>query len=290
MQSWRRDARVIALALACAAACRGDQAASEAREVGTAAARRDEGAPLPTESPRPASAIAPGRYAEDVDLAGGLPLSISIETLGGVSTVIIPRGTTLPARKQEMFSTASDNQASVEVHVLQGERKMARDNRSLARFHLDGIPPAPRGVPQIEVTFEVAADGTVSVTARDNATSKQQQVTVTGSSSGPMTRATLEGILADATAHEAADETASAAAELRNELDALVANTKRFLKESGAKVPAAQRQSIERELRHAERVLAAEIDAIGADEPREVTRRLEEAVHRATETLYRATP
>ena len=119
---------------------------------------------------------------KDVLLLDVTPLSLGIETLGGVTTVLIPRNTTIPTKKSEVFSTADDNQTTVEIHVLQGEREMARDNRTLGKFHLDGIPPAPRGTPQIEVTFDIDANGIVHVSAKDLGTGKEQSMTITGGS------------------------------------------------------------------------------------------------------------
>ena len=139
---------------------------------------------------------------KDLLLLDVTPLSLGIETLGGVMTTLIPRNTTIPTRKSEMFSTAADNQTSVEVHVLQGERPMARDNRTLGKFHLVGIPPAPRGVPQIEVTFDIDANGIVNVSAKDMATGKEQKITITASSG--LSKDEVDRMMKDAEAH--ADE------------------------------------------------------------------------------------
>src|SRR5213079_3155140 len=141
---------------------------------------------------------------KDVLLLDVTPLSLGIETLGGVMTVLIPRNTTIPTRKSEIFSTATDNQTNGEVHVLQGERQMARDNRTLGRFQLVGLPPAPRGVPQIEVAFDIDANGIVSVSAKDVATGKEQKITIAGSSG--LTKDDVERMVKDAEAHAAEDK------------------------------------------------------------------------------------
>jgi molecular chaperone DnaK len=155
---------------------------------------------------------------KDVLLLDVTPLSLGIETLGGVSTVLIPRNTTIPAKKSEIFSTATDNQTSVEVHVLQGERSMARDNRTLGRFHLTGLPPAPRGLPQIEVTFDIDANGIVNVTAADKATGKEQKITISGASG--LNKSEVERLVKEAQASAADDAKKRDEVEARNRAEA----------------------------------------------------------------------
>jgi molecular chaperone DnaK len=155
---------------------------------------------------------------KDVLLLDVTPLSLGIETLGGVTTVLIPRNTTIPAKKSEIFSTASDNQTSVEVHVLQGERSMARDNRTMGRFHLTGLPPAPRGLPQIEVTFDIDANGIVNVTAMDKATGKEQKITITGASG--LSKDEVAAKVKEAEAHAAEDAKQRDEVETRNRAEA----------------------------------------------------------------------
>jgi molecular chaperone DnaK len=155
---------------------------------------------------------------KDVLLLDVTPLSLGIETLGGVSTVLIPRNTTIPAKKSEIFSTATDNQASVEVHVLQGERSLARDNRTLGRFQLTGLPPAPRGLPQIEVAFDIDANGIVNVTATDKATGKEQRITITGASG--LSKDEVNRMVKDAEAHAADDKTRREEIDTRNRAEA----------------------------------------------------------------------
>src|SRR5919106_3839604 len=166
---------------------------------------------------------------KDVLLLDVTPLSLGIETLGGVMTTLIPRNTTIPTRKSEVFSTAADNQPSVEIHVLQGEREMARDNRTLGRFTLEGIPPAPRGVPQIEVTFDIDANGIVSVKAKDLGTNKEQSITITGASG--LDKGDIDRMVKDAEAHAQEDSERRKAVETRNQLDSLVYQTEKLLKE-----------------------------------------------------------
>jgi molecular chaperone DnaK len=163
-----------------------------------------------------------------------------------VSTPLIPRNTTIPTRKSEVFSTASDSQTSVEIHVHQGERSMARDNRTLGRFHLDGIPPAPRGVPQIEVTFDIDANGIVHVSAKDRATGKEQSMTITGQSS--LSKDNIEQMVKDAEAHAEEDRQRKEEAEVRNTADTLVYQTEKLLREQGDKISADEKQGVEEKL------------------------------------------
>jgi molecular chaperone DnaK len=180
---------------------------------------------------------------KDLLLLDVTPLSLGIETLGGVLTTLIARNTTIPTRKSETFSTAADGQTSVEVHVLQGERPMARDNRTLGKFHLDGIPSAPRGVPQIEVTFDIDANGIVNVQAKDKGTGKEQKITITASSG--LSKDEVDRMMKDAEAHAADDKDRKEAVETRNRADQAVYAAEKFLKESGEKLGASDRMAIE---------------------------------------------
>jgi molecular chaperone DnaK len=179
----------------------------------------------------------------DVLLLDVTPLTLGIETLGGVMTPMISANTTIPTRKSEIFSTASDNQPSVEIHVLQGERPMAIDNRSLGRFHLDGIPPAPRGIPQIEVTFDIDANGILHVSAKDKATNKEQSIRITSSSG--LSKEEVEKMKSDAQAHAAEDRKRKESVETRNQADNLVFQTRKQLKELGDKMTSEARSKIE---------------------------------------------
>jgi len=180
---------------------------------------------------------------KDVLLLDVTPLTLGIETLGGVMTPMIPANTTIPTRKTEIFSTATDNQTSVEIHVLQGERPMARDNRSLGRFHLDGIPPAPRGIPQIEVTFDIDANGILSVHAKDKATNKEQNIRIESSSG--LSKEEIEKMKAEAQRNAAEDKKKKEEIDLKNQADALVYSTEKQLKEFGDKISAPNKQKIE---------------------------------------------
>jgi molecular chaperone DnaK len=180
---------------------------------------------------------------KDLLLLDVTPLSLGIETLGGVLTPLISRNTTIPTKKSEVFSTAADGQTSVEVHVLQGERPMARDNRTLGKFHLDGIPPAPRGVPQIEVTFDIDANGIVNVQAKDKGTGKEQKITITASSG--LTKDEVDRMMKDAESHAADDKARKEEVETRNRADQAVYGAEKFLKESGDKLAPADRLAIE---------------------------------------------
>jgi len=171
---------------------------------------------------------------KDILLVDVTPLSLGIETLGGVNTVLIERNTAIPTSKSQIFSTAADNQPGVEVHILQGERPMAIDNKSLGKFMLDGIPPAPRGVPQIEVTLDIDSNGILNVKAQDKATSKEQHITITGSSN--LTDADIERMKKEAEAHAEEDKQKKAAIEIRNKADSLIHQSEKTLKDAGDKV------------------------------------------------------
>ncbi|MBE0558629.1 MAG: Hsp70 family protein, partial [Proteobacteria bacterium] len=180
----------------------------------------------------------------DVLLLDVTPLSLGIETLGGVSTAMIPANTTIPHRKSEIFSTATDSQPSVEIHVLQGERPMAVDNRTLGKFHLDGIPPSPRGVPQIEVTFDIDANGILHVSAKDKGTGKEQSIRITSSSG--LSKEEIERMKADAQSHAADDRKRKEETEVKNQADNLVFQTRKQLKDLGDKIDAPVKSKIEK--------------------------------------------
>lgn len=179
----------------------------------------------------------------DVLLLDVTPLTLGIETLGGVMTPMIPANTTIPTKKSEVFSTATDSQTSVEIHILQGERPMARDNRSLGRFHLDGIPPAPRGVPQVEVVFDIDANGILNVSAKDKASNKEQNIRITSSSG--LAKEDIEKMKRDAQEHSAEDKKRKEDIEVRNQADNLVYSTEKQLKDLGDKLPADGKAKIE---------------------------------------------
>jgi len=220
---------------------------------------------------------------KDLLLLDVTPLSLGIETLGGVMTTLIPRNTTIPTKKSEIFTTAADSQTSVEVHVLQGERPMARDNRTLGKFHLIGIPPAPRGVPQIEVTFDIDANGILNVSARDTATGKQQNITITASSG--LTKDEVERMVKDAEAHAAEDTKRKEEIEARNQTDSLVYSTERTLSEHGAKLAEADRKAIDEALIEARDALKGE----DVDRMKRAQETLTRASHKLAEIMYRET-
>jgi molecular chaperone DnaK len=184
-----------------------------------------------------------GGEVKDVLLLDVTPLSLGLETLGGVMTTLIERNTTIPVKKSEVFSTAEDNQTAVDIHVLQGERPMAADNMSLGRFRLEGIPPAPRGIPQVEVTFDIDANGIINVTAQDKATGKEQKVTITASTN--LSQDEIENMVEQAREHEAEDRKRRELIEARNNADSLAYQTEKTLSDLGDKVPASERQSIQ---------------------------------------------
>ncbi|MBV8970634.1 MAG: molecular chaperone DnaK, partial [Verrucomicrobia bacterium] len=198
---------------------------------------------------------------KDVLLLDVTPLTLAIETAGGIATPMIPRNTTIPTRKSQIFSTYSDNQPGVEIKVLQGERPMSRDNKNLGTFHLDGIPPAPRGVPQIEVTFDIDSNGILNVSAKDLGTGKEQKISITGSSG--LTKDEVERLRHDAESHAEEDRKSRELAEARNNADSLAYQSEKQLKELGDKVPADQKESVEAAIKAVRDALAGDdADAI----------------------------
>ena len=222
---------------------------------------------------------------KDILLLDVTPLSLSIETLGGVSTVLIPRNTTIPTRKSETFSTAADNQTSVEVHVSQGERPMAKDNRTLGKFHLTGIPSAPRGVPQVEVTFDIDANGILNVTAKDKATNKEQNITITASSG--ISDSEIDQMVKDAEANEEGDKQRREAIEARNQLDSLLYGTKKIVEENGDKISDEDKLRAEEEFKSAEAVLEEHKDPTDPDPLRAALESLQTVAHKVAEVMYK---
>jgi molecular chaperone DnaK len=232
------------------------------------------------------AAVQAGVLAGDVKdllLLDVTPLTLSIETMGGVATAMINRNTTIPTKKTETFSTAADSQTEVEVHVLQGERPMAAQNRTLGKFKLSGIPAAPRGVPQIEVTFDIDANGILNVTAKDNATGKDQKITITSSSG--LSKEEVERMAKDAEAHAAEDKEQREAVEARNGLDSMVYNTEKMLKESGDKVAATDKTDVEAALADAKKTLEGTPSAAELNAAKE---KLTTVSHKLAEAMYKA--
>ncbi len=221
---------------------------------------------------------------KDLLLLDVTPLSLGIETLGGVSTTLIPRNTTIPTRKSETFSTAADNQTSVEVKVLQGERPLARDNRVLGEFHLVGLPSAPRGVPQIEVTFDIDANGIVNVTAKDKATGKEQNITITASSG--LAKDEVDRMMKEAELHAEEDKARRDEIEQRNQADQAVYGAQQMLEKSGDKLSSTEREPLEAAIAEVKK-------ALESGEEASLTQALEQltsAQHKAAETLYKQAP
>jgi molecular chaperone DnaK len=220
---------------------------------------------------------------KDLLLLDVTPLTLAIETLGGVATQIIPRNTTIPTKKTETFSTAADSQTEVEVHVLQGERPLAAQNRTLGKFKLAGIPPAPRGVPQIEVTFDIDANGILNVTAKDNATGKDTRITITSSSG--LSKDEVEKMAKEAEAHSAEDKEKREEIEARNSLDGLVYNIEKMLKDNNDKIQGPERSEVESVLAESKSTLAG---SPSSSELKAAHEKLTQASHKLAEVLYKA--
>jgi molecular chaperone DnaK len=221
---------------------------------------------------------------KDLLLLDVTPLTLAIETLGGVATPMIPRNTTIPTKKAETFSTAADSQTEVEVHVLQGERPMAAQNRTLGKFKLAGIPPAPRGIPQIEVTFDIDANGILNVTAKDNATGKDTRITITSSSG--LSKEEVERMAKDAESHAAEDKEKRDEIEARNQLDGMVYNIEKMLKDAGDKVQASDKTDVEAALAESKKTLEG---TPSSKEMRDAYEKLTASSHKLAEAMYKAT-
>ena len=249
----------------------------------------------PNKSVNPDEVVAIGAALQGGVLAGDVkdlllldvtPLSLGVETLGGVMTRLIERNTTIPTKKAETFSTASDGQTSVEIKVLQGEREMAGDNKLLGVFSLVGIPPAPRGMPQVEVTFDIDANGILNVSAKERGTGKEQKITITSSSG--LDKKEVEKLVKDAEAHSADDKKRREAIEAKNALDALVYSTEKLVDESGDKVPESEKESVKAAVAEAKKVLEASSN--DAEALKKAAQSLQKASYKIAEALYKSTP
>jgi molecular chaperone DnaK len=249
----------------------------------------------PNKSVNPDEVVAIGAALQGGVLAGDVkdlllldvtPLSLGVETLGGVMTKLIERNTTIPTKKAETFSTASDGQTSVEVKVLQGEREMAGDNKLLGVFSLVGIPPAPRGMPQIEVTFDIDANGIMNVSAKDRGTGKEQKITITSSSG--LDKKEVEKLVKDAESHSSEDKKRREAIEAKNALDALVYSTEKLVDESGDKVPEPEKEAVKAAVADAKKILEASPG--DAETLKKAAQELQKASYKIAEALYKSAP
>jgi molecular chaperone DnaK len=217
---------------------------------------------------------------KDVLLLDVTPLTLGIETLGGVFTKMIPRNTTIPTKKAEIFSTAADNQPSVEIHVLQGEREMAANNRTLGRFHLDGIPPAPRGIPKIEVSFDIDANGILHVSAKDMGTGKQQAITITGHSG--LDDKEIDGMVKDAEAHSEEDKKRRELIDAKNQADQMVYNLEKLMRENKDKIPEDEAKNVQTEIENTKKA----IESDDAEQIKKAIEALSQASHKLSEMMY----
>jgi Molecular chaperone len=221
-----------------------------------------------------------GGDVKDVVLLDVTPLSLGVETLGGVMTRLIERNTTIPTRKSEIFSTAADGQTAVDIHVLQGERELAADNMTLGRFRLEGIPPAPRGVPQIEVTFDIDANGILNVSARDKATGKEQRITITASTN--LSKEEIERMVRDAELHAAEDKRRRELIELKNQSDSLAYQSEKSLNELGDKVDPALKSRIEGLIKDLREAISQENES----RMRSISSELQQAMYQVSQSAY----
>jgi molecular chaperone DnaK len=227
-----------------------------------------------------------GVLSGDVDnvlLLDVSPLSLGIETLGGVFTKLIARNTTIPTKKNEVFSTASDNQPSVEIHVLQGEREMASNNKSIGRFHLDGIPPAARGVPQVEVTFDIDANGILHVSAKDLDTGKEQKITITANSG--LGEEEIEKMVNDAKTHADDDKKRKERIDTKNQADSSVYQAEKQLKENGAKIPVDVKKPVEAGIEELKKAIQDD----DTDKMKSIMENLQSKMQKFTEEIYKST-
>jgi molecular chaperone DnaK len=217
---------------------------------------------------------------KDVVLLDVTPLSLGIETLGGIATKLIPRNTTIPTHKSEIFSTAEDNQTAVDIHVTQGEREMSRDNKTLGRFRLEGIMPAPRGIPQVEVSFDIDANGILNVTAKDLGTGREQKVTITASTN--LSSSDIDRMVKEAEQHADEDRRQREEAEIRNKGEQFAYSVERFMSESGDKVPPAEKLDIENKLQ----ALRGALKDGESSRIESAQRELENAFNQAAQSVY----
>jgi molecular chaperone DnaK len=252
--------------------------------------KRLTGGKEPNQSVNPDEVVAAGAAVQAGILAGEVkdvllldvtPLSLGVETLGGVMTKLIERNTTIPVKKSEVFSTAEDSQTAVDIHVLQGEREMARDNRTLGNFRLEGIPPAPRGIPQVEVTFDIDANGILNVHAKDRATGKEQQITISGSTS--LAKDEIDRMVKDAESHAAEDKGRREEVEVRNQADGLAYQVERQLKDLGDKVPAHEKSRCEQIINDIRQAIKDNADV---SRLRSLTSDLQQAAHALSTAAY----